>query len=224
MYQPMDARANDVFSGPRLAPASGGPARRLVILLHGYGADGNDLIDLGRYWASELPDAAFFSPHAPEPFPGPFGRQWFQLDREDAESRWRGAVSAAPALHRLLDAELASHNLDDSVPALVGFSQGAMMALHVGPRRAGRIAGILGYSGLLVGPEHLAEARHKPPVMLVQGDSDAVVPFAAMAFSEKALKAAGFAVETHGRGGLQHGIDGVGLGLGGQFLKRVLAG
>jgi phospholipase/carboxylesterase len=221
----MDAQATNVSSGPFLPPASGGKARQLVVLLHGYGADGNDLIDLGRAFANELPDAAFLSPHAPEPFPGPFGRQWFPLDRDDANGRWRGAVAAAPGLDRLLDAELARLGLDDAALALVGFSQGAMMALHVGPRRANRIAGILGYSGLVIAPERLAaEALHRPPVMLVHGEIDPVVPFAAMGQAERALKTAGFPVEAIARPGLQHGIDGVGLALGGRFLRRVLGG
>jgi phospholipase/carboxylesterase len=221
----MDEQANDVSPGPRLAPASGGKARQLVVLLHGYGADGNDLIDLGRAWASVLPDAAFLSPHAPEPFPGPFGRQWFPLDREDPNSRWRGAVAAAPWLDRLLDAELGKLGLDDSALALVGFSQGAMMALHVGPRRAKRIAGIVGYSGLLIAPDRLAsEAVHRPPVLLVHGESDPVVPFAAMGQAERGLKAAGFPVEAIGRPGLQHGIDAIGLALGARFLNKVIGG
>jgi phospholipase/carboxylesterase len=195
------------------------------VLLHGYGADGNDLIDLGRHWASELPDAAFVSPHAPEPFPGPFGRQWFPLEREDANARWRGAVAVAPWINGFIDAELADLGLDDSRLALMGFSQGAMMALHVGPRRAKRIAGIVGYSGLLIGPERMtAEARHRPPVLLVHGEADPVVPFAAMVQAERALKTAGFEVEAHARPGLPHGIDGIGLALGGRFLRRVLGG
>lgn len=221
----MDTRANDLSAGPRLAPASGGPARQLVVLLHGYGADGNDLIDLGRAWANDLPDAAFLAPHAPEPFPGPFGRQWFPLDDEDPEARAHGALAAAAAIDRLLDAELGKLGLDDSALALMGFSQGAMMALHVGPRRARRIAGILGYSGLLIAPELLpAEARNRPPVMLIHGEIDPVVPFAAMGQAERALKSAGFAVEAVARPGLPHGIDGVGAVLGGRFLRRVLVG
>ena len=211
-----------MIDGPRLPPASRRKATSLVVFLHGYGADGNDLIDLGRHWGSELPDAAFVSPHAPESFPGPFGRQWFALDREDPNARWRGATAVAPWLDRLLDSELARLGLDDSRLALMGFSQGAMMALHVGPRRQNRIAGILGYSGLLIGPDHLAaEARHRPPVLLAHGEADPVVPFAAMGQAERALKSAGFEVEAYPRPGLPHGIDGVGLALGGRFLKRV---
>lgn len=221
----MTGQANDVSAGPRLAPAAGGAARQLVLLLHGYGADGNDLIDLGRHWGLVLPDAAFLSPHAPDRFPGPFGRQWFPLDREDPDARRRGASAAAPWLDRLIDAELAALGIDASRLALMGFSQGAMMALHVGPRRAQRIAGILGYSGLLIAPERLAaEARHRPPVLLVHGEADPVVPFEAMGQAESALKTAGFEVEAYPRPGLPHGIDGIGLALGGRFLKRVFGG
>src|SRR5687767_6295324 len=122
------------LTGPSLAARSGA-ARQLIVFLHGYGADGNDLIDIGRAWQSLLPHAAFLSPHAPEPCgQAPVGRQWFALTFRDPHERWRGAVAAAPLLERFLAAELARMNLPDSALALVGFSQGAMMALHVGLR------------------------------------------------------------------------------------------
>ena len=167
-----------MLDGPRIAPASGGPARSLVVFLHGYGADGNDLIGLGPVLAPLLPDTAFVSPHAPGQHPEvPGGRQWFPLANMDAARLRDGVLSAASALDAFLDAELARHNLDDGALALVGFSQGAMMALHVGPRRPERIAGIIGYSGLLAGPEFLqAELRNRPPVLLVHGEADPLIP------------------------------------------------
>lgn len=212
------------LDGPRLAPLSGKPATSLVVFLHGYGADGNDLIDIGRMWAPALPDTAFVSPHAPDPCAeAPVGRQWFPLARGDPHLLRAGVLSAAPALDAFLDAELAARGLGDDRLALVGFSQGAMMALHVGPRRAGRIAGIVGYSGLLAGPEHLpAELRHKPPVLLVHGEADPVIPVLALHAAAGALGDAGFPVEWHVRPGLQHGIDQDGLRLGADFLRRVL--
>ena len=212
------------LDGPRLAPLSGGPATSLVVFLHGYGADGNDLIDIGRMWAPALPDTAFVSPHAPDPCAeAPVGRQWFPLARANPHLLREGVLSAAPALDAFLDAELAANGLSDARLALVGFSQGTMMALHVGPRRAGRIAGIVGYSGLLAGPEHLpAELRHKPPVLLVHGEADPVIPVLALHAAAGALDNAGFAVESHVRPGLQHGIDQEGLGLGVDFLRRML--
>src|SRR5712691_12083902 len=140
------------LDGPRLAPRSG-PAQQLVVFLHGYGADGNDLIEIGRAWQQFLPHAAFVSPNAPEPCPGaPMGRQWFALTFRDPDERWNGVNAAAPILNRFLDAELARRKLPASALALVGFSQGTMMALHVGLRRPAAPAAIVGYSGLLVEP------------------------------------------------------------------------
>ena len=213
-----------VLDGPRVAPLSGGPATSLVVFLHGYGADGNDLIDIGRAWAPVLPGTAFVSPHAPEPCgEAPVGRQWFPLASADPHLLRERVRSAAPALDAFLDAELAATGLSDDRLALVGFSQGTMMALHVGPRRAGGIAGIVGYSGLLAGPEDLrAEMRHRPPVLLVHGAADPVIPAIALQAARQALGEAGLAVEWHLRPGLQHGIDQEGLTLGAGFLQRVL--
>ena len=140
------------LDGPRLEPQSGA-AQQLVVFLHGYGADGNDLIEIGRAWQPLLPHAAFVSPHAPEPCgQAPIGRQWFPLTFRDPNERWVGVNKAAPVLERFLDAELARRKLPPSALALVGFSQGTMMALHVGLRRAAAPAAIVGYSGLLVVP------------------------------------------------------------------------
>ena len=141
------------LDGPRLEPKSG-TARQLVVFLHGYGADGNDLIDIGRAWQGLLPNAAFVSPHAPRLCgQSPMGREWFPLTFRDPDERWNGVNAAAPALQEFLDAELKRHNLPPQALALVGFSQGTMMALHVGLRRPRAPAAILSYSGLLVGPE-----------------------------------------------------------------------
>jgi phospholipase/carboxylesterase len=137
-----------MLDGPRLPPASGAKPRSLVVFLHGYGADGNDLIGIGREWARDLPHTAFVSPHAAQPCAGgPIGRQWFPLTMRDPHDFARGAAAAGPAIHDFLDTELQRHSLNDSALALVGFSQGTMMALHVGPLRKRRIAGIVGYSG-----------------------------------------------------------------------------
>ncbi len=124
------------LTGPRLPPRSG-TAKQLVVFLHGYGADGNDLIEIGRQWQRWLPDAAFVAPNAPELMPGqPMGRQWFALTFRDPHERWRGVNHAGPGLDAWLDLELAGHNLPASKLALVGFSQGTMMALHVGAAAA----------------------------------------------------------------------------------------
>ena len=214
-----------MIDGPRLPPASGNPAKSLVVFLHGYGADGNDLIDIGRFWAPVLPDTAFASPHAPEPCSEmPVGRQWFPLAHGNVDAIFAGARHAAPALDAFLDAELARLGLADGNLALVGFSQGSMMALHVGPRRHGRIAGIVAFSGLLAGGEHLeVEARNRPPILLVHGEEDPLIPVAALHAARPVLGAAGFDVEWHVAPGLAHGIDQDGLRLGADFLRRVLA-
>src|SRR5579863_1262194 len=149
----------DTINGPRIE-AKSGKAKQLVVLLHGYGADGSDLIEIGRQWRALLPDAAFVAPHAPEPCAmSPMGRQWFALTMRDPDERWRGVVKARPVVDAFLDAELTKLGLTESQLALVGFSQGTMMALHVGLRRRCAPAAILGYSGALVGPERLSEAK-----------------------------------------------------------------
>ena len=212
------------IDGPRLAPQSG-KADALVVFLHGYGADGNDLIDLGQQWQNWLPHAAFVSPHAPEPCGmSPMGRQWFPLTMRDPSERWRGVVDARPSLDAFLDDELQRHNLTPDRLALVGFSQGTMMALHTGLRRSISPAAILGYSGVLVGPEHLQEATAKPNILLVHGDRDEVIPLDALFMSTNALGEAEIACQWHLSFGMGHGIDGSGLRHGGLFLAQALYG
>ncbi|MCC6949587.1 MAG: dienelactone hydrolase family protein [Bradyrhizobiaceae bacterium] len=218
------------LDGPRLAPRSG-KARQLVVFLHGYGADGNDLIALGQEWQSLLPDAAFVSPHAPEPCPGaPMGRQWFELTFRDPDERWRGVNQARPLLDAFLDAELARHGLPGEALALVGFSQGTMMSLHTGLRRATAPAAIVGYSGLYVTPEEeggperaQAEIRVRPPILLVHGTEDNLIPVQGLFVSAQLLAMAEVPVEWHLSPGIGHGIDGEGLRHGGLFLDRAFA-
>lgn len=217
---------SDMFAleGPRFGPASGGTPRSLVVLLHGLGADGNDLISLAPYWAKALPDTAFVSPHAPFPCDmAPYGRQWFSLQDRTPAMILAGVKAAAPILDDFIDAELREHGLTDDRLALVGFSQGTMMSLYVAPRRARAIAGVVGYSGALVGADLLAaDVKSKPPVLLVHGEMDDIVPFQAMAAAAAGLRAAGIAVETLGRPGLPHSIDEEGLLRGGRFLAERL--
>jgi phospholipase/carboxylesterase len=211
-----------LIDGPRLEPAPGVAATSLVILLHGYGSNGEDLIGLAPHWRTALPTTAFVSPNAPQPCPGaPGGYQWWAL--HGGGDRAAGANQAAPILNAFIDAELARYGLTEANLALVGFSQGTMMALHVGPRRPRQLAGIVGYSGMLADEIGLAApGLTHPPILLVHGDADPMIPVAAFHQAKAALTRNGFAVEDHVSPGLGHSIDMAGLQLGGQFLKRVL--
>ncbi len=218
------------LDGPRFGPAQAadGRPKELVILLHGLGADGNDLISLASLFAQALPGAAFVSPNAPFPCdmapPGAsMGRQWFSFQDRDPAAVLAGVRMAASHLDAFIDAELERAGLADDRLALLGFSQGSMMALHTAIRRARPCAALIAYSGALVGPELLAEeVRSRPPILLVHGDADDVVPFQSMAAAEQALRGAGFLVHGEARPGLGHGIDEEGLQLGAAMLKQSL--
>lgn len=216
---------NSALNGPTLAPASGAAPERIVILLHGVGSDGNDLIALAPYFQRVLPDALFISPNAPHAFDmAPVGHQWFSIQDFGAESRLEGARSAAPILDAFIDAQIEEHGLSADRLALMGFSQGTMMALHVGLRRERQVAGILGYSGILVGPEVLAgEIKSRPPVQLVHGDVDEVLPLQGMTLAVAGLEAVGVPVSSHVSTGLGHGIDEEGIHLGMRFLGEIFA-
>jgi phospholipase/carboxylesterase len=217
------------LTGPRLAPRSRGPARQLVIFLHGYGADGNDLIELGRVWQDLMPDAAFVSPHAPDRCAqAPTGRQWFPLTMRENNERWVGVNKAAPVLDRFIDDELKRTNVPPSALALVGFSQGTMMALHVGLRRAAPPAAIVGYSGIFVLPDGSGseavkgDIKGRPPILLVHGARDDLIPAQALFLSAQSLAAIDIPTEWHLSPAVGHGIDEEGLRHGGAFLARRL--
>jgi phospholipase/carboxylesterase len=214
------------LEGPSFGPAAGSQPKSLVLLLHGVGADGNDLIGLAPYFAKALPHTAFVSPNAPFPCDmAPYGYQWFSLQDRSPPSILAGVQATAPILNSFIDAELRRHNLTERNLALLGFSQGTMMSLYTAPRRAAPIAGIVGYSGALVGADLLAtEVKSKPPVLLIHGDADQIVPFAAMDAAANALRKAGLPVETLRRPGLPHSIDEEGIAAGIQFLTQVLGG
>ena len=205
--------------------AKSGKATSAVIFLHGYGADGADLLGLADPLAPHLPDTAFHAPDAPEPCVGnPFGRQWFPIPWLDGSSQAEAEASMAQSvadLNAYIDGVLAAEAIAPGRLALVGFSQGTMMSLHVAPRRDAALAGVVAFSGRLLHPERLAaEARVKPPVLLLHGDADEVVPFADMGLAGDALVGAGFETYAHVMKGTGHGIspDGLSVALG--FLHR----
>jgi len=216
------------LEGPRIA-AKNPVAKQLVVFLHGYGADGNDLIAIGKQWQVMMPDAVFVAPNAPTPcIRAAGGKQWFTLETFEPEEQWEGVNEAAPSLTAYIEAELARYGLDESRLVLVGFSQGTMMALHVGLRLKRAPAGILGFSGAIVGPEFLNEATARtptgktPPILLVHGGQDDVIPVEAMFLSADELAQANFPCEWHLSPALGHGIDGVGLTHGGLFTCNCL--
>src|SRR5215468_3350759 len=211
------------LSGPCRPPASGGRPSRLVILLHGLGADGNDLIGLAPYWASLLPTAEFLSPNAPFPCDmAPYGYQWFSVQDRSPTTVLAGVRASAPLLQSFIDEALAERGLDDADLALVGFSQGIMMSLFVGLRRSRPVAGILGFSGRLLAPELLAsELSSRPRTLLVHGTDDPLVPYESLAAAEAALKGVDIPVDTLTCPGVGHSIDENGLRRGGAFLKDV---
>lgn len=214
----------ELRAGRRGAPE--GSARQAIVFLHGYGADGNDLLGLAEPLAPHLPDTAFYAPDAPEPCAAaPMGRQWFSIPWIDGSSEAEslaGLAAAAGDLDAFLDGVLASEGLTPDRLALVGFSQGTMMSLHVAPRRAAPVAAIAAFSGRLLVPERLDEARVRPPVLLLHGDADEVVPYASMQHAAGHLSEAGFETYTYTMSGTGHGIapDGLGQALG--FLRLKL--
>ena len=212
------------LSGPSLAPAHG-PATHLVVLVHGYGADGQDLIGLAEHWRQLIPTCAFVAPNAPARVPGSSGYQWFPISRIDPHEMRKGVEQAGPALDVCLDAELAKLNLPPERLALVGFSQGTMLSLHLGLRRRVRPCAIVGFSGLLPGmPPHLEPGEDIPPVLLTHGDSDQVIPPQAMFLAASQLGLAGVPVQWHLARGMGHGIDPEGLAMAGQFLSLAFRG
>lgn len=197
----------------------------VVVLLHGYGSNGEDLIGLAPEWAESFPNTVFVSPDAPFPCEIGFGYQWFSLHNWHPSHLEKGAANAAAILDRFLDEVLEEFGVDDSRLALVGFSQGTMMSLYVAPRRKKPIAGVLGYSGALIGMEDLSkmDGLSKMPIHLVHGAMDPVVPIAAWYHATETLKKAGFSVSGSTHPGLVHSIDSEGISEGRAFLQRIFS-
>lgn len=213
-----------MLTGPERKPLSGQAPRHLVILVHGYGANGEDLISLADELGEYLPDTHFIAPNAPSPLEYSFGGfQWFPIREISEDAMMEGVKEAAPVLNEFIDQQLLTHHLTIDRVALVGFSQGTMMSLYAGLRRPKPCAAIVGFSGVLMGSHTLKdEMQSKPPVCLIHGTADQVVPFHFMAEAEKVLKEAGVEVESHTRNGLAHGIDLQGLEIAKDFLRKRL--
>jgi phospholipase/carboxylesterase len=197
----------------------------IVILLHGYGSNGEDLIGLAPEFAKSLPDTLFLSPDAPFPCEVGFGYQWFSLQNWSPMSLLGGAERAAPFVNAHIEDSSKQYNVPASKIALVGFSQGTMMSLYAAPRRVEPIAGVLGYSGALVGGEALASNDHiqKCPIHLVHGDMDMVVPVGAYYHASETLKLAGFEVSGSVQKNLVHSINTSGIDQGSAFLQRIFS-
>jgi len=215
------------LSGPMLPPKSGGVPKQAVILLHGYGSNGADLIGLAPYWQDILPDAIFISPNAPQQCEGlAEGFQWFDIDFDGNKlaSRQTGCAKARPILLEFLTDLWAQTDIAPEQTLLVGFSQGAMMALHVGLSLPQRLMGIVAFSGAFLPPEEFGTpGLAQPPVCLVHGDADTVVDPERSADAEIALRLAGVEVHYHVSAGTAHGISPDGLEFASQFIGTAAA-
>ncbi len=212
------------LTGPEATPASGGKAKQLIVFLHGVGADGNDLFGLKDPFQEAFPDAHIASPNAPYDCDmAPHGYQWFSLQDRSSDALLTGVKSVEGVLNQFLDNKLAALGLGFDKLAVIGFSQGTMTALHTMLRRGAPCAGVVGYSGAIVSSRSMnGEIKARPPVCLIHGDADMVVPYAAMADAEATFAINDVPHETHTRQGLGHGIDPEGVNIGIEFLKRKL--
>ncbi|WP_247594848.1 dienelactone hydrolase family protein [Sphingopyxis sp. PAMC25046] len=214
-----------IVNGASLKPRSGASPKKIVLLLHGFGSSGADMIALAPQWQEALPDTLFLAPHAPQRC-GMMGAgyQWWGLTGFSPSALAAGAASAAPAIDAFIDRKLAQYELTEADLALVGFSQGTMMALHVALRRRRAVAAVVGYSGMLTSTADIAHDDFaKPPVLLVHGTADPVVPIAALHMAEGELRRLGVEVTTHISYGVAHSVEPVGLRLGRDFIADTFA-
>ena len=208
------------INGPSVLPLGGNKAKQLVIFCHGYGADGNDLIGLANYFQQALPDAYFISPNAPENCAmNPSGYQWFDFTSNDPELIWNKVIHAGKILDEFIDNKLKELDLMDKDLSLVGFSQGTMMSLHVGLRRKISMNAIVGFSGRIIREDTLnAELQSRPPIYLVHGDQDPMVPFQDTINAAKILEKHDIDVQSHISKNTQHSIAQDGLEIAIKFL------
>jgi phospholipase/carboxylesterase len=209
------------IDGPSIHPLSGSQAKQLVIFCHGYGADGNDLIGLANYFQQILPDAYFISPNAPETCPmNPMGYQWFDFTSNDPDLIWKKVNDAGEILNNFIDNKLNELNLSDKDLSLVGFSQGTMMSLHVGLRRSVAMSSIVGFSGRLIREDTLSDdMKSKPPIYLIHGDQDPMVPYSDTINAAKILKDLDVDVQSHISPNTPHSIAQDGLEIAIKFLS-----
>lgn len=213
------------ISGPIVMPLGSVKPKKLVILLHGLGADGNDLIGMAPHLQQFFPDAVFVAPNAPYPCDmAPMGYQWFSMQSMDNADITAGIRESAPILENYIEEMIEKYDMNATDTAILGFSQGCMMALYTVPRmKSYYLAGIAGYSGALFGSETLQqEMTNRPEILLVHGSADPVVPSESLKLSEQVLTTLGFNVETHMIEGLPHGINAEALMLGVEFFRSIL--
>ena len=209
------------LTGPIIEPQSNEKPKQLIIFCHGYGADGNDLIGLSSYFQNILPDAIFMSPNAPQKCDlNPLGYQWFDFQSGDPAMIWKGVLEAANTLNLFIDQQLEKYNLSDDDLALIGFSQGTMMSLHIGLRRAKPMRAIVGFSGKLIGEELLNnDLVSRPPIYLIHGEQDPMVPHQETINAAKVLKGYNVEVEKHISPNTPHSIAQDGLEIAIKFLS-----
>lgn len=211
------------ITGPE-RPALSGNAKQLIVILHGWGADGANLIDIADVLRPQLRDAHFIAPNAHEVCEvNPFGYQWFSLNDRTPAVMLEGVRRASAVLDGFVNAKLAQLGLNASQLAFISFSQGTMLALHNALRRSAPVIGVAGFSGALIGAEMLKdEIKSRPPVCLIHGEADEVVPFGAMAHAQDALEENKVQVEAHARPYLPHSIDMEGIEIAQKFLTRYI--
>ncbi|CAO3429280.1 alpha/beta hydrolase [Azospirillum endophyticum] len=207
----------------RLPPASGAAARRLVILLHGVGSSGADLMPLAQSWRQALPGTAFVAPDAPYPFDMGNGHQWFSIAGVTEENRPARVVAALPALAGLIEAERLRAGVTPADVALVGFSQGSIMALHLAMTDPDRCGAVLAFAGRIAAPAPTPDGSGwRPPILMVGGAADSIMPPAVVQAAAAHFRSSGFPVEEHLLRGVPHTITAAGAQLGLSFLERVL--